>query len=113
MYIGQALCHLNTLVPAVSCCASCHHYVRWERVRTSKGDEVSRPIVRMEIDGRPLIFTRINPDSKSTSVLVRPRPNWRMLKDYLSGIEDVKQGLTRKQRWVWSMAQASCIFCVA
>lgn len=69
-------------------------------MRNSKGEEVTRPIVRIEIDGRPLIFTRINPESKSTSVLLRPRPNWRVLKDYLSGLEDVRQGLPRKIRSV-------------
>lgn len=93
--VKSALCHML--------CSACIWFgpdLRWERVRTSKGEEVSRPVVRMEIDGRPLIFTRINPDSKSTSVLVRPRPNWRLLKDYLSGFEDVRQGLTRKQRSV-------------
>jgi hypothetical protein len=54
--------------------------------------------VRIDQQGRPLIITRINPEFKSTSVLLRPRPGWRLLKDYLSGMEDVRAGAVRKQR---------------
>lgn len=71
---------------------------RWEKARNSRGEEVTRPVVRLEVEGRPVFITRISPEFKSTSVLVRPRPGWRVLKDYLSGMEDVRQGQQRKQR---------------
>jgi hypothetical protein len=57
-----------------------------------------RPVVRLEQQGRPLVITRINPEFKSTSVLLRPRAGWRALKEYLSGMEDVRAGAVRKQR---------------
>jgi hypothetical protein len=70
----------------------------WEKARNSRGEQVTRPVVRIEQQDRPLVITRINPESKSTSVLLRPRAGWRALKDYLSGMEDVRAGAVRKQR---------------
>jgi hypothetical protein len=75
-----------------------NEHCRWEKARNSRGEEVTRPVIRMEQQGRPLIITRINPEFKSTSVLLRPRAGWRVLKDYLSGMEDVRAGAVRKQR---------------
>lgn len=43
----------------------------WECTRLSSGVEVTRPVVRLDIDGRPVIFTRIHPESRSTSLLIR------------------------------------------
>eukprot|EP00775_Hariotina_reticulata_P002873 gene2873-3164_t len=71
----------------------------WEKVYNSQGVELTRPVVRVEAGGRPLIFTRIDPANRKTSVLLRLRPNWWQLKDYLSGMEDVRAGMQRRQRW--------------
>jgi hypothetical protein len=74
-------------------CLSCS----WEWTLNARGEEVRRPVVRIEQQGRPLIITRINPAHNSTSVLLRPRPGWRVLLDYLNGTDDV-YFCQRKQR---------------
>lgn len=37
----------------------------------SSGVEVTRPVVRLQLDGRLVILTRIFPESRSTSLLIR------------------------------------------
>jgi hypothetical protein len=32
---------------------------------------MTRPVVRLELGGRPVLFTRIQPESRSTSLLIR------------------------------------------
>lgn len=101
----QACCRCCTLMMAVPCVIVswrsskfCVHVCSWEKAYNSQGVELTRPVVRVEVGGRPLIFTRIDPANRKTSVLLRLRPNWWQLKDYLSGMEDVRAGMQRRQR---------------
>lgn len=37
----------------------------------ASGVQVTRPVVRLELGGRPVLFTRVFPEAKSTSLLIR------------------------------------------
>jgi hypothetical protein len=37
----------------------------------ASGVQVTRPVVRLDLGGRPVLFTRVFPESKSTSLLIR------------------------------------------
>jgi hypothetical protein len=62
-----SVCLLVCCCPAWSLCVR----RRWECSTTACGAAVTRPVVRLELAGRPVIFTRIMPESKSTSMLIR------------------------------------------
>lgn len=64
----------------------------------STGVEVTRPVVRLEVDGNLVILTRIYPESRSTSLLIRPRPGWESLRTYLSDAETLQTMGFRKER---------------
>lgn len=48
----------------------------WETVKLAQGGTVTRPVVRLELGGRPVILTRIQPSMKNTSMLIRWVPVW-------------------------------------
>jgi hypothetical protein len=43
----------------------------WEVCTTSAGVAVARPVIRLQLDGRPVILTRVDPDARSTSLIIR------------------------------------------
>jgi hypothetical protein len=52
-------------VPNVLCACS------WETVKLAQGSTVTRPVVRLELGGRPVYITRIQPHIRNTSMLIR------------------------------------------
>jgi hypothetical protein len=44
---------------------------RWEDATLAQGGKVTRPVVRLELGGRPVIITRIQPQMRNTSMLIR------------------------------------------
>lgn len=43
----------------------------WETVKQAQGGTVTRPVVRLELGGRPVFITRIQPHTRNTSMLIR------------------------------------------
>ncbi|KAH7433554.1 hypothetical protein KP509_07G074800 [Ceratopteris richardii] len=62
------------------------------------GISVKRPIVRLQ--DRNMVFTRINPNIRDTSVLVRLRPAWEELRSYLTA-----KGRKRFEVFVCTMSE--------
>jgi hypothetical protein len=59
-------------VPAAAAPTRTQHSARrWERCTNSRGAEVVRPVVRLDMGGRPVIITRVDPAVRSTSLLIR------------------------------------------
>ncbi|KXZ44891.1 hypothetical protein GPECTOR_61g844 [Gonium pectorale] len=48
------------------------------------GTAVKRPVIRVD-KPQPLIFTRIRPEQRETSMILRPRPFWEELRGVLAG----------------------------
>ncbi|CAH9089019.1 unnamed protein product [Cuscuta epithymum] len=70
-----------------------------EVVQLSNGHEcVIRPVIRLE--EKNIVLTRINPENRDTSVLVRLRPAWDDLKNYLTA-----KGRKRFEVYVCTMAE--------
>lgn len=62
----------------------CHYPYRPEQARLDDGSTITRPVIRLERP-HPIMLTRIRPESKETSMIVRPRPNWEELRGVLAG----------------------------
>lgn len=50
---------------------------------------MQRPVVRLE--NNLVVLTRIDPSNRSTSMIMRIRPGWEELRQYLAGEADGKQ----------------------
>ncbi|KAK9026801.1 hypothetical protein V6N11_039635 [Hibiscus sabdariffa] len=61
-------------------------------------DKVVRPVIRLQ--DRNIVLTRINPEIRDTSVLVRLRPAWEELRSYLTA-----KGRKRFEVYVCTMAE--------
>ncbi|KAK8971810.1 hypothetical protein V6N11_028194 [Hibiscus sabdariffa] len=61
-------------------------------------DKVVRPVIRLQ--DRNIVLTRINPEIRDTSVLVRLRPAWEELRSYLTA-----RGRKRFEVYVCTMAE--------
>ncbi|XP_044494702.1 RNA polymerase II C-terminal domain phosphatase-like 2 [Mangifera indica] len=61
-------------------------------------ERIVRPVIRLQ--ERNLVLTRINPENRDTSVLVRLRPAWEDLKSYL-----IAKGRKRFEVYVCTMAE--------
>lgn len=60
---------------------------RAEQAQLEDGNYVLRPVIRL--DSPPVILTRIKPDVKETSMILRPRPNWEELRAVLAGDQEL------------------------
>ncbi|KAK4759412.1 hypothetical protein SAY87_022543 [Trapa incisa] len=79
--------------------------VQMEEVpQLSDSDEkVARPVIRLQ--DRGIVLTRINPEIRGTSVLVRLRPAWEDLRNYLTA-----KGRKRFEVYVCTMAEKDYAF---
>lgn len=48
------------------------------------GTVVKRPVIRLETP-HPVLLTRIRPEARETSMILRPRPYWEELRGVLAG----------------------------
>ncbi len=48
------------------------------------GSSILRPVIRTTLAGKAVIFTRIDPEKKGSSMIFRPRPGWEELKAHLA-----------------------------
>ncbi|CAI8612860.1 unnamed protein product [Vicia faba] len=74
------------------------YQVQMEEVSSLTEQKVLRPVVRLQ--DRNIVLTRINPEIRDTSVLVRLRPAWEDLRCYLTA-----RGRKRFEVYVCTMAE--------
>ncbi|XP_073222194.1 RNA polymerase II C-terminal domain phosphatase-like 2 isoform X2 [Cicer arietinum] len=74
------------------------YQVQMEEVPSLSEQKVLRPVVRLQ--DRNIVLTRINPEIRDTSVLVRLRPAWEDLRCYLTA-----KGRKRFEVYVCTMAE--------
>lgn len=74
------------------------YQVQMEEVPSLSEQKVMRPVVRLQ--DRNIVLTRINPEIRDTSVLVRLRPAWEDLRCYLTA-----KGRKRFEVYVCTMAE--------
>ena len=75
------------------------HAATAESATTAPGEVTFRPVIRLpspHCRGGQMIFTRIDPANKGTSMLVHVRPGWEEMHGYLAGL-DRARGAARER----------------
>jgi RNA polymerase II C-terminal domain phosphatase-like 1/2 len=76
------------------------HAAAAESATTAPGEVTFRPVIRLpspHCRGGQMIFTRIDPANKGTSMLVHVRPGWEEMYGYLAGLDRRADGERKTQ----------------
>ena len=90
------------------------HEAKMEACATAPGEHTFRPVIRLpspHVRGGSIVFTRIDPANRGTSMIIHTRPGWNELYAYLSGSDRAGRGDTpptpRCSAYVCTMSEAA------
>ena len=71
------------------------HEAKMEACATAPGEHTFRPVIRLpspHVRGGSIVFMRIDPANRGTSMIIHTRPGWNELYAYLSGSDRAGRG---------------------
>ena len=90
------------------------HEAKMEACATAPGEHTFRPVIRLpspHVRGGSIVFTRIDPANRGTSMIIHTRPGWNELYAYLSGSDRAGRGdappTPRCSAYVCTMSEAA------
>tara|TARA_B110000977_G_scaffold119825_1_gene154391 strand:- start:5881 stop:9102 length:3222 start_codon:yes stop_codon:yes gene_type:complete len=76
------------------------HVASQESATTAPGEVTFRPVIRLpspHLKGGQIIFTRIDPTNKGTSMVIHVRPGWEEMYSYLAGLDRLPPNNSNQQ----------------